>query len=139
MYHLELSHREIIKKHGFPFFCQLEKRAIPIMKQEQNAIISLGGGLILDPENRERLHEIGPMIFIKTPKSVLKSRLLSHEVPSFLDPADPGRSFEALFKEREAVYESVKANVIDTGEGTEEEVMKKLLDLIKKLKKKGIY
>ena len=139
MYHQELSYREIIKKHGFPFFCQLEKRAIPIMALESNSIISLGGSLVLEEENVQRLKEIGPMIFLKTSKKILKTRLLSHEVPSFLDPKNPGESFEALYEKREPIYESVQGHVINIGEESEDEALKELLDLIKKLRKKGIH
>ena len=134
MYHQELSYREIVKKHGFPFFSQLEKRAIATLAQGSNSIISLGGSLALDNENVERLQEIGPMIFIKTSKSVLKSRLLSHEVPSHIDPRNPVESFEALYAKREPIYEAIDAHVIDTEDKSEDEVMKQLIDLIKKLK-----
>lgn len=139
MYHQELSYREIVKKHGFSFFCKIEKRAISLMARERNSILSLGGSLALEKENIERLQEIGPMIYIKTPKNILKSRLLSHEVPGFLDPANPSESFEALYKKRTSLYEAVKAYVIDTEGKSEDEVTKELLDLIKKLKKKGIH
>ena len=60
-------------------------------------------------------------------------------MPSYIDPHNPGDSFEAHYAEREPLYEAVGGHVIHTKEDKEDEVMKDLLDLIKKLQKKGIH
>jgi shikimate kinase len=132
--HESLPYRQIAQKHGFPYFRDLEKHVIPLLAEEKNCIISLGGGIVLDPENLERLQKVGIMIFLKTPKSVLEKRLLSHELPNFLDPKDPRASFEKFYEERLPIYEGIAAHVIDTENKTEEEVLEDLCCFIKLVK-----
>ena len=89
IYHQALSYREIAKKHGFAFFRNLEKHAVSLLAQEKNSVISLGGGVLLDEENVARLQKLGPLIYLKTPKNVLKRRILSQDPPAFFDPQHP--------------------------------------------------
>ncbi len=138
IHHKKLSYRDIVKKHGFPFFCELEKHAVSLLLKEKNSIISLGGGVILDPENVERLKQIGSLVYIKAPKEVLLHRFLSHEPPSYVDPLNPISSFEAIYQKRLPIYESIASDVIDIGEDSEEEVLDKLTFLINKIKEKDL-
>jgi shikimate kinase len=125
-YHQKLSYREIAKKHGFPFFRKMEKQVVSHLMQQKNSIISIGGGMVLDPDNVARLHQTGTMVYLKTSKATLEHRTLSHEPPAYIDPQHPLESFEALYNERLPIYEGIAAHTIDT-EGLEE---KHIIDTI---------
>ena len=136
IHHQDLSYRDIAKKHGFALFRSLEKHAVSLLTQERNSVISLGGGVLLDPENIERLQKTGVMIYLKTPKEVLKQRILSQDPPAFFDPNHLLESFESLYKERLPIYESTTSLIIDTQGCTEEELLQKLTTLVLELKAK---
>jgi shikimate kinase len=125
-YHEVLPYREIVKKHGFPFFQELEKQVVSLLLQKRGEVVSLGGGIVLEPENVMRLQEVGTFIYLKVPKLVLKARILSGDVPSYFDPKHPEHSFETMYKEREPVYERVASHTIDVEKNSEEEVLKKI-------------
>ena len=129
-----LSYREIVKKHGFAFFRDLEKHAISSIIQKRNCVISLGGGVVLNPENVSRLQEVGKMVYLKTPKNVLKQRFFSHDLPAYIDPLHPETSFEELYKERIAIYEAIPSHVVDTKDKKEEEIIQEICAVLLKSK-----
>jgi len=133
IHHEEIHYREIAKKHGFPFFRALEKHVVSSLMQQKNSIISLGGGVVLDPENVERLRQIGTLVYIKTPKKILEQRILSSDPPAYMDSLHPLESFEKMYMERLPVYEEVKALEIDTEGLSENEIIDIICDLIKKM------
>lgn len=134
IYHEELSYRDIAKKHGFPFFRNLEKHVVSLLIQQKNSIISLGGGVVLDPENITRLEQSGIMVYLKVSKKTLEHRLLSSEPPAYIDSAHPVESFDAMYKERLPIYEGIKAHVIDTEGLTEKEILEKICLFIQEIK-----
>lgn len=134
IHHKALPYREIAKKHGFPFFRSLEKHAVDALAQEKNTIISLGGGVLLDPENVERLQKVGTLIYLKTPKEVLKQRILSQDPPAFFDPENLSESFEKMYNDRLPIYEKISSQVVETRGLGEEEMIHLLTSLIIELK-----
>lgn len=131
-YHETLSYRDIAKKHGFSFFCELEKHVVSKLVQKRNRVISLGGGVMLNPENVARLEQVGSLVYLKPSKMTLKTRILSGEIPPYLDPLHPGESFEKLYAERMPVYESIKAHQVTTEGKTEEAILQELCAVEKK-------
>jgi shikimate kinase len=113
-YKESLSCRSISLKIGEAGFRALEKKIIYSLKtipeiQNNAAILSVGGGAVLDPENRSQLSTLGQLIYLQISKEALKQRLLGNPegLPSFLDPQDPEGSFERMYRERKAIYESI--------------------------------
>ena len=131
-YHQTLSYRDIAKKHGFPFFRELEKNAVSLMVQKKECVFSLGGGVVLDPENVMRLQQAGTLIYLKAPKALLKTKILSGDIPQYLDPQHPGESFEKLYHERIPLYEKIPAHVINTENKSEENILEEILELVKR-------
>ncbi len=125
-----LPYRDIVKKHGFAFFRQLEKEVLLSIAHVKNTVIAVGGGVVLDPENVERLQKIGMLIYLKTDKETLKKRILSHDPPAYFDPEHPVESFETMYETRLPIYEQVQAHWIDTAKHPEETVLQKIVYLI---------
>lgn len=136
-YHQKISYREIAKKHGFPFFRKLEKQIVSVLMQQKNSIISLGGGVVLDPDNVARLHQTGIMIYLKASKPTLEHRTLSHDPPAYIDPEHPVESFETLYEERLPVYEGITAHTIDTEGLSEKEIVDMICHLIHEVREPG--
>jgi shikimate kinase len=107
-----ISVREIFKKEGEAYFRKLEKQTLLLLTHVRNSIIAVGGGLVLDPSNRQFLKQLGKLVYIKVKKKVTQERIFSskrHGWPVFLDVHDPKESFEQLFKKRSEIYEQILA------------------------------
>jgi shikimate kinase len=122
----QLPFREIYKKIGDNAFRKLESDVVQQLKEIKNAIIALGGGLILDSKNVAPLAKLGQLVYLKVGKETLKKRILSQELPSFLNPADPEGSFEQFYNERCVKYEAIPALSVDLEAKTPDQVVLEL-------------
>lgn len=127
-FHTPLSCRQIALEKGDPFFRQLEKEIILSLKHGQN-IIAVGGGAVLNPENAAHLKLLGKMVYLKADKEMIKKRMLSGILPSFIDPEDPDESFENMYQDRKEKYAAIEAKTIDLQSKTEKDVVEELIKL----------
>lgn len=128
--------REIVEQAGEAAFRALESQVIASLPQTGYRVISVGGGAILDPHNCRRLEELGTLVYLEAGKDLLKKRVLSAGVPSYLDAADFDDSFEKMYLERRPIYESCAQVKIVTDEKNDMEVLTELVALIDR---KNIY
>lgn len=123
------SCREIFLQNGETFFRRFEKQQITSLNCLQKSIISLGGGSLCDPDNVEFLKSLGYMIYLKTPLSIIWNRILQHkELPSYLDPHDPEKSFYAIAQKRLPIYEEAAHDSIETTHLSTQEIVTILLN-----------
>jgi shikimate kinase len=127
-YHQCLSCKEIVKHHGLNLLRELEKQVIFSLTDLHHTVVALGGGIVLDKENLAHLMKIGSLVYLKADKEALKKRILSGEIPSYLDCNDLHASFEKMYHERLPIYESIPAFVIDTHLKTEKQILHILND-----------
>lgn len=66
---------QIVKEKGWPHFREQEAKICKSISQENNAIISTGGGIILNEKNIENLKENGLIILLNCDIDVLNRRL----------------------------------------------------------------
>lgn len=107
-----ISVREIFKSEGEVYFRRLERQTLPLLTHVKNSIIAVGGGLVLDPFNRQALKQLGKLVYLKVKKKTIQERIFSSERhcwPAFLDVNHPEESFEQLFKKRSLTYEQILA------------------------------
>jgi len=71
---LNLPITKIFKKHGEVFFRKQERLLLQKLRLSEPCVMSLGGGVILDPVNREILKK-GDWIFLDPPFALLQKRL----------------------------------------------------------------
>lgn len=118
LYHKERgkrrSVREIHAELGEKNFRALEKKSLAFLKKIGNTVIALGGGSVLDPENVEMLLKIGALVYLKASPEKIKKRMFQNELPSFIDKKDPEGSFLQMIHERDPIYRSIPARVVDT-------------------------
>jgi shikimate kinase len=123
----KLSCREITQTHGETYFRELEKNVFARTIQEKPAVLSLGGGTVMDGDNQALLkgHVV---IHITAPYDLVFERIMSNGMPSFF-PADesPHTSFHLLWEERDAVYKQLATFRIDNN-GTIAATIEKILN-----------
>lgn len=130
----KLTFREIFSTIGDTAFRALESDVVQQLKGTKNAIIAVGGGLILNPQNAAFLAKLGQLVYLKVSKETLKKRILGKsEPPAYLDPADLEGSFEKMYRERRAKYEEIHALSIDMETQTQDQVILEICALIQSL------
>ncbi|MFH1049912.1 MAG: shikimate kinase [bacterium] len=100
--------REIFRIHGEQYFRNLEKEVLLSMKDKKNVVISCGGGLILDDDNRDILKNISNIFWLFSTIEKCMDRLNSDLRPPLTNPFDstinPVEKAEILFNYRIPYY-----------------------------------
>jgi shikimate kinase len=128
--------KEIVFAGGWPAFRQAEKTVIAGLAGQDEAVIALGGGAVLDPANAEVLKPLGFFIWLKAGKETIQERLRGDGVnaeqrPSLLPPGN-GDDGEIL-RQRTPVYEALADLIVDTSGQSIEAVTDEVLVHLKKL------
>jgi 3-dehydroquinate synthase len=101
-----ISIPEIFSSQGESGFRRLEKAVLSHILDHSEGVIALGGGALLDPENRKNAETAGPVICLEAPLEILLERLrLSDQARPLLVEDLPLR-LEALLTSRADHYAS---------------------------------
>lgn len=120
----KMSITDIFGSVGEQGFRKLESEVIAEVSRLAGAVISTGGGAILDPKNVENLHQNGKIYFIDRPLQWLTA---TEDRPLSSNKAD----LEKLYEERYPKYKSA-ADVSFVAEDDIEANLKFILDNIRK-------
>lgn len=125
---------QIFAERGEPWFRILESELIErLSKEETPMIISTGGGLPVQPQNKELLEELGQVIYMKTqPQTVLK-RLEGDTTRPLLQGDDKEQKVVELLSKRNPIYESVADYIIQTDELSPEEIVEVIINKTRNL------
>lgn len=66
---------DIFSTHGEPYFRALEHTFLQSLSQQENLVLSTGGGIVLNPDNMAILKQCGTVVFLSPPTEVLLQRL----------------------------------------------------------------
>jgi shikimate kinase len=88
-------------------------------------IVGVAGALVTDPAHREALREGGHVIWLKARAETLLERIGSG-TGRRADAADPDW-LKARIREREPLYASVAAQIVDVDDATPDEIAEKIL------------
>ncbi|MDP4008616.1 MAG: shikimate kinase [Candidatus Peregrinibacteria bacterium] len=99
---------QIVKEEGWPHFREQEAKICKSISQENNAIISTGGGIILNEKNIENLKKNGLIILLNCDVDVLKNRLKkdkknNQDRPTLIDK-NPEDEINKIWLERKEKY-----------------------------------
>lgn len=125
---MKFSARKIHDWIGDQAFRTLEKKAISHLNSIQNAVISTGGGSLLDLDNVIALKKMGKLIYLNTPIDVLLERFRYGKLPAFLDPNDLAGSLEKVYQERSSVYKKHADIIINTEKMSIPRIVKTILE-----------
>jgi shikimate kinase len=113
---------ELWAERGEQAFREMEAAAIERVAGDR-AIVSTGGGAVLDPASRARMKATGTVVWLRVLPDVAAARLDSNRGRPLLDDdPDPGARVAALLQERASAYEDAADYDIDTSELSVEEV-----------------
>lgn len=126
--------REIVEAGGWPAFREAEKAVIAELSALDKAVISLGGGAVMDPENVAALEEGGIFVWLKADARTLALRIGSDRNSSAQRPSLSGtgtlEEIERLLAERLPVYRAVADLAVDTAGRYPESIAADIADAV---------
>lgn len=112
---LGCSIREFFEREGEESFRDVEEEVLDELTQGGAGVLSTGGGSVLRPANRQRLHERSTAVYLhSTPEEVFK-RLRHDQNRPLLQVADPLGRLRQLYADRDPLYRQTAHFVIETG------------------------
>lgn len=109
------SIREFFEREGEARFRDIEEEVLDALTQAPAKVVSTGGGAVLRPANRQRLHERSRVVYLKSTPAELFRRLRHDTNRPLLQVADPMQKLKTLFAERDPLYREVAHFVLETG------------------------
>lgn len=109
--------RAFFEQEGEAAFRDLEEAVIDELTQEGASpmVLATGGGAVLRPANRTRLHERATVIYLRSSPDELYRRLRHDTQRPLLQVADPLAKLRELYDQRHPLYEEVAHQRVDTG------------------------
>ncbi len=119
------SDHEIVARTGVPIptifeiegeagFRRREAQTIVELTAESGIVMATGGGVVINPENRQRLRETGWTVYLNVPPRLLYERTRHDKNRPLLQVADPLAKLEELHAQRDPFYRDV-ANIVIEG------------------------
>ncbi|MGB7502871.1 MAG: shikimate kinase [Azonexus sp.] len=118
------SDHEIIARTGVPIptifeiegeegFRRRESQAIAELTSGSDIVLATGGGVVLSPENRRRLHDTGWVVYLNVPPAMLFERTRNDRNRPLLRVEDPLGKLEELHALRDPLYRETAHLVVD--------------------------
>lgn len=111
---------DIYRVIGEDGFRRLESKIVASLIDVSGAIIAVGGGTVLNPENVNQLKKNGRFAFLDTSLATI----LSRKLVTALGPLDK------LYTERYPIYNAINAVRINVDSLTENEVIEALISIV---------
>ncbi|HUL37521.1 MAG TPA: shikimate kinase [Thermodesulfobacteriota bacterium] len=125
---------EIVKVYGWDYFRTMEKGIIEEISKEDNLVIALGGGAVLDPDNIINLERNGLIIWLKADREVLQKRMSQDPRTIASRPTLTGKGtveeLEELIVQRDPLYGKASKIQFDTSDLNVEAVVEKILAVL---------
>jgi len=120
------SDHEIVARTGVPIptifeiegedgFRRREAQTIAELSAGENMVLATGGGVVLNPENRRRLHETGWVVYLNVPPRLLYERTRHDRNRPLLSVPDPLAKLEELYAQRDPLYREIAHLTVDGG------------------------
>jgi shikimate kinase len=123
----------IFAEEGELFFRRQEKQAVEWLKASKHHVVSTGGGIWMDQENREKLLGAGWCVWLKVTAFTALKRVENNlsQRPLLAQSRDPKRTVEELLAAREPLYSLAHAS-FDTDGKTPGEVALEIFHFLKR-------
>lgn len=125
------SIRHIFEQKGEHAFREYESRAIQGACQNENAVISVGGGAVLDPANASVLKNAGRVFWLRASPEVLFRRIQTDKASDLqrppLTPTGGLEEVAHVLSLRAPMYESLADHVIDTDQLDPEQAVERII------------
>ena len=132
----EIEHRTgvkipvIFEIEGEPGFRAREAQVLDVLTAMDDVVLATGGGVVLDPANRERLASRGFVIYLSADTKYLWQRTRHDKGRPLLQTADPLAKLQELQRIRDPLYREVADLVVETGRQSVGALVSQLLTLL---------
>jgi shikimate kinase len=106
--------REFFALHGEEAFRDLEQEVIAALTEREGVVLATGGGAVLRPANRDRLHARCQVFYLRSTPEELFRRLRHDTQRPLLQVADPLRRLRELYRERDPLYRRTAHFVVES-------------------------
>ena len=118
---------DLFAERGEQGFRAVEREVlVDLLESGAPAVVSTGGGVVLDPANRRALGERATTVWLDADVGVLASRVGTDPRRPLLGD-DPERSLRTMAAQRRPLYDEVSALRLDSGTGTPEQVAERIV------------
>ncbi len=118
------SDHEIVQRTGVPIptifeiegeegFRRREMQAIAELTAGADIVLATGGGVVLNPENRSRLHNTGWVVYLNVPPALLFERTRHDRNRPLLRVSDPLAKLEELHRQRDPLYRETAHTIVE--------------------------
>jgi len=107
--------REFFEREGEPAFRDIEQRVLHDLTEHRACVLATGGGAVLRPANRQRLHETGQVVYLRSSPEEIFRRVRHDTSRPLLRVDDPLAKLRELYAERDPLYRETAHFVIETG------------------------
>ena len=126
---------DMVKSHSWDYFRALEKRMIEKVSKEDNLVIALGGGAVLDPVNIVNLERNGFIIWLKADREAIQKRMEQDPRTIASRPTLTGKGtveeLEEMMAYRNSFYDRAAKIKLDTSAPDVETVVENILAVLK--------
>lgn len=105
----------IFERYGEEYFRKLETKTVEELVQEENLVVSVGGGLVLNEKNVALLKENGKIFYLRASVETLTERLKADTTRPLLQTNGESLTdkLTKILEERAPIYERVADFTID--------------------------
>lgn len=122
----------IFDKEGETGFRQRERETIDALTRLRGVVLATGGGVVLNPRNRECLAGRGTVIYLRAGIDTQIERTRVSKTRPLLESADPRAILEQLAAVRGPLYEEIADFRVDTDGCRVRQVTRHILTLLRK-------
>lgn len=120
---------DIFSKKGESYFRKAEKNLLKEIAQQNNLIISCGGGIVIDEENIRIIKSTGIMICLEADAGTIYERIKQYSHRPLINVPSPQKEIEELIRKRTPFYR--KAHFfIDTARFAPTEAVERIVDIL---------
>ena len=118
----------IFEKEGEAGFRKREAKVIEDLSQQDGVVLATGGGVVMDPQNRNHLGARGFVIYLHTSVDQQLARTRKGRDRPLLDNDDPRAVLDALMEIRDPLYREIADLTVETDGRKVRAVANEILD-----------
>ncbi|HEX5392741.1 MAG TPA: shikimate kinase [Rhodocyclaceae bacterium] len=120
----------IFEIEGETGFRKRESQVIDDLTRQPDLVLATGGGAVLDPINRQHLHDRGRTVYLFASPEVLFERTRTDRSRPLLQVEDRLAKLQQLYAQRDPLYREIAHLVIEVGQTQASQVVRRILQAL---------
>ena len=108
-----------------------ESRTLEDISSGVGQVVSTGGGIILNPVNRDRIRNSGYCVYLSADAGQLVARIGNDKKRPLLQASEPKKILENIIKLRDPLYREVAQTVVQANSGPPRQLAKEIAKNLK--------